>query len=96
MYVFIWDNPSVYRNLHIANKAGVALDYSLFSSLGTTGFGIDFARVGISSNNLGEHSRNITTIFAEHRFLLFRDQLDITPGIAFNHYTVFGTRFSRY
>ena len=93
MYVFIRDNPSVYRNLHITNKAGVALDYSLFSSLGTTGIGIDFARVGISSNNLGDHSRNMTTIFAEHRFLLFGDQLDITPGIAFNNYTDFGTHF---
>ena len=31
MYVFIRDNPSVYRNLHITNKAGVAVDYSLFS-----------------------------------------------------------------
>jgi len=93
MYVFIRDNPSVYRNLHITNKAGVALDYSLFSSLGTTGIGIDFARIGISSNNLGDHSRNITTIFAEHRFLLFGDQLDITPGIAFNNYTDFGTHF---
>lgn len=93
MYVFIRDNPSVYRNLHITNKAGVALDYSLFSTLGTTGIGIDFARVGISSNNLGDHSRNMTTIFAEHRFLLFGDQLDITPGIAFNNYTDFGTHF---
>lgn len=93
MYVFIRDNPSMYRNLHITNKAGVALDYSLFSTLGTTGIGIDFARVGISSNNLGDHSRNMTTIFAEHRFLLFGDQLDITPGIAFNNYTDFGTHF---
>ena len=93
MYVFIRDNPSVYRNLHITNKAGVALDYSLFSSLGTTGIGIDLAHVGISSNNLGEHSRNMTTVFAEHRFLLFRDQLDITPGIAFNYYSDFGSHF---
>ena len=93
MYLYIRSNPGGYRNLHITNKAGVALDYSLFSSLGTSGIGIDFARVGISSNNLGDHSRNMTTIFAEHRFLLFGDQLDITPGIAFNHYTDFGTHF---
>ena len=93
MYVFIRDNPSVYRNLHITNKAGAALDYSLFSSLGTTGIGIDLAHVGISSNNLGEHSRNMTTVFAEHRFFLFRDQLDITPGIAFNYYSDFGSHF---
>ena len=93
MYVYIRENPSVYRNLHITNKAGVALDYSLFSSLGTTGIGVDFARVGISSNNLGDHSRNMTTIFAEHRFLLLEDILDITPGVAFNYYTDFGSHF---
>ena len=93
MYVFNRDNPSVYRNLHITNKAGVALDYSLFSSLGTTGIGVDFARVGISSNNLGDHSRYMTTIFAEHRFLLFEDKLDITPGLAYNYYTDFGSHF---
>ena len=93
MYVYIRDNPSVYRNLHITNKAGVAIDYSLFSSYGTTGIGIDFAHVGISSNNLGEHSRNMTTIFAEHRFLIFDDKMDITPGVAFNIYSDFGTHF---
>lgn len=93
MYVYIRDNPSVYRNLHITNKAGVAIDYSLFSSFGTTGIGIDFAHVGISSNNLGEHSRNMTTIFAEHRFLIFDDKMDITPGVAFNIYSDFGTHF---
>mgnify|MGYP001400536836 CR=1 FL=1 len=93
MYVYIRDNPSIYRNLHITNKAGVALDYSLFSSFGTTGIGIDFASVGISSNNLGEHSRSMTSIFAEHQFLLFEDKLDITPGIAFNSYTDFGIHF---
>jgi iron complex outermembrane receptor protein len=93
MYVFIRDNPSVYRNLHITNKAGVAVDYSLFSFLGTTGIGVDFARVGISSNNLGDHSRYMTTIFAEHRFLLLNDKLDITPGLAYNYYTDFGSHF---
>ena len=93
MYVYIRDNPSVYRNLHITNKVGIALDYSLFSSLGTTGIGVDFSRVNISSNNLGEHDRMMTNIFAEHRFLLLEDKLDITPGIAFNNYSDFGTHF---
>lgn len=93
MYVYIRDNPSIYRNLHITNKVGAALDYSLFSSLGTTGVGIDFAHVGISSNNLGDHYRFMTTIFAEHRFLLLDEKLDITPGIAFNSYSDFGDHF---
>ena len=61
--------------------------------MGTTGLGVDLSRVSISSNNLGEHDRIITNIFAEHRFLFLNDKLDITPGIAFNNYTDFGTRF---
>ena len=93
MYVYLRHNPSVYRNLHITNKAGVAVDYSLFSSLGTTGVGIDFSRVNISSNNLGEHDRLMTNLFLEHRFLLLDQKLDITPGIAFNDYSDFGTHF---
>ena len=93
IYVYIRDNPSVYRNLHISNKIGASLDYSLFSSMGTTGLGVDLSRVSIISNNLGEHNRIITNIFAEHRFLFLNDKLDITPGIAFNNYTDFGMRF---
>jgi vitamin B12 transporter len=91
MYVYLRNNPSVYRNLHIGNKVGVALDYSLFSNNGTTGLGIDFARVGITSNNLGNHHRTMVNIFAEHRFLLW-NEFDITPGVAINNYTDFGTR----
>jgi iron complex outermembrane receptor protein len=55
--------------------------------------GIDFSRVNISSNNLGDHDRLMTNLFLEHRFLLLDQKLDITPGIAFNDYSDFGTHF---
>ncbi len=37
--------------------------------------------------------RFMTTIFAEHRFQFWNNQFDITPGVAFTHYTDFGTQF---
>ena len=91
-YIFIRSNPAIYRNLHITHKVGFAFDASNTNKLGQTGLGIDFANVSIASNNLGDRSRFMTTVFAEHRFLLSNDQLDITPGVAVTNYTDFGTQ----
>lgn len=91
-YIFVRNNPAIYRNLHITHKVGFAFDASNTNKLGQTGLGIDFANVSIASNNLGDRSRFMTTVFAEHRFLLSNDQLDITPGIAVTNYTDFGTQ----
>jgi iron complex outermembrane receptor protein len=89
MYVFVRDNPSIYRNLHQTNKVGTELNASYKSNLGVTGFGIDIAQVYISSNNLGQHNRNMTTLFLEHRFSFLNDQLDVTPGIAATYFSDF-------
>ena len=91
-YIFVRNNPAIYRNLHITHKVGYAFDASHNNKLGQTGLGIDFANVSIASNNLGDRSRFMTTVFAEHRFLLSNDQLDITPGVAVTNYTDFGTQ----
>lgn len=92
-YIFVRHNPAIYRNLHITHKVGFAFDASNTNRLGQTGLGIDLARVSIASNNLGDRSRFMTTFFAEHRFFLIKDQLDITPGAAVTNYTDFGTQF---
>ncbi len=91
-YIFVRSNPAIYRNLHITHKVGFAFDASNTNKFGQTGLGIDFANVSIASNNLGDRSRFMTTVFAEHRFLLSNDQLDITPGVAVTNYTDFGTQ----
>ena len=67
-YVFLRNNPSIYRNLHITHKIGASIDASNTNKLGTTGLGIDVASVSIVSNNLGARDRIMTTLFAEHRF----------------------------
>jgi len=89
MYVYIRNNPSVYRNLHISNKVGAEVNASYNSSVGITGFGIDIAKVFLSSNNLGSRNRFMANMFLEHRFKLFNDKMDITPGIAINYFSDF-------
>ena len=89
MYVYLRQDPSVYRNLHITNKIGFELNGAKESNAGTTGFGIDLAYVSIASNNLGDRDRTMINIFIEHQFKLLKDKLDITPGIALNYFSDF-------
>ena len=88
-YVYIRDNPSVYRNLHITNKVGIETNASYRSDIGITGFGIDISRVFISSNNLGNRNRTMANLFLEHRFKLWNEKLDITPGVAVTYFSDF-------
>ncbi len=88
-YIYVRQDPSIYRNLHITNKVGGALNAEYSSNLGVTGFGIDMAKVYLSSNNLGQRERFMTTLFLEHLFKLADDKLDITPGIAVNYFSDF-------
>ena len=88
-YIYVRQDPSIYRNLHQSNKVGAELNGSYTSKFGTTGFGVDLAQVYISSNNLGQHDRFMTTMFLEHRFQLFNKSLDLTPGIAATYYSDF-------
>ena len=89
MYVFVRNNPAIYRNLHQANKVGAEVNVSFPSKLGISGFGIDIAKVYLSSNNLGDRNRDMITMFFEHRIKLIDDKLDITPGIAASYFSDF-------
>ena len=66
MYVYLRDNPSVYRNLHITNKIGAELNGSYESNSGITGFGVGVSSVKLSSNNLGNRKRTMVNLFLEH------------------------------
>ena len=89
MYEFVRDKPEIYRNLHITNKVGGAIDASFNSTIGTTGFGIDIAKVTIVSNNLGNHDRTMVTGFLEQKLQWFDNKLDVTPGVALTYYSDF-------
>ena len=86
-YIYIRDDPSVYRNLHITNKLSAELSGSYYSSSGVTGFGVDLSSVNISSNNLGEHDRTTVNIFADYTFKLFDEKLVLSPGIAISYFS---------
>ena len=83
-YIYIRDNPSIYKNDHISHKLGFQNNISIFSDIGITGIGIDLSNTWLSSNNLGERNRFITTIFAEQ--LINKNKFSFTPGLAFSIY----------
>lgn len=92
MYLFIRENPSYYRNLHISNKIGAETNVVFNTGLGKTGVGLDISRIFLVSNNLDDHQRTAITWFIEHRFELLNGNLDITPGIAVGSYSDFDTK----
>jgi len=87
MYIYIRDNPSVYRNLHKTNKVSAEISASYFSNFGVTGFGLDLSSVNITSNNLGEHNRITANVFLDHTFEFFDDKLSISPGLAISYFS---------
>ena len=86
-YIYIRDNPSVYRNLHKSNKVSAELSGSYFSNSGVTGFGLDFSTVNISSNNLGKHNRTTINLFVDHTFKLLDEKLVVSPGLAISYFS---------
>ena len=88
-YVFVRQDPSIYRNLHITDKLGTEVNASYTSKAGITGFGIDMSKIYIRSNNLGNRSRFMTNLFLEHQFKLANNKLDITPGVAVTYFSDF-------
>ena len=89
LYLYNRQNPRGYRNLHISNKIGAQVNGSYISDIGVTGFGVNFEKVYLSSNNLGDRSRTITSLFLEQRFNLFNNRVDFTPGVAMSYYSDF-------
>lgn len=89
LYQYIRNRPEIYENLHKTNKTGASLDAVLLSSIGDTGLGVDVSDVRIHSNNLGNRSRRMMTLFLEHRFTFFNERIDFTPGIAAAYFSDF-------
>jgi len=91
IYLFLRQDPAYYRNLHISNKLSAEVNMVLSSDLGKTGFGVDFSKVFLVSNNLGDHNRFMMTSFLEHRFEI-GDNFDITPGVALSYFSDFDAK----
>jgi len=89
MFLLKRKDPSFSRNFNISNKVGAEINTSYSSKIGVTGFGIDIAKISLSSNNLGDQNRTMFNVFLEHRFSLMNDKLDITPGMSLNYFSDF-------
>ena len=94
MYVYLRQDPSVYRNLHISNKVGAELNASTSNSLGNLGLGFDLSRVSLKSNNLGERKRTMLNMFVEQQVMLNNDKIDFTPGLAITYFSDVSTNLN--
>lgn len=90
-YIYLRNDPTVYRNLHTTNKLAGELHGQWTNSWGITGIGIDLAQTYLSSNNLGNRERFATTLFLEHRLQFLQNKLDIIPGVAVTNFSDFGS-----
>ena len=79
-YVFLRQNPSFFMNNHKSNSYIGELHASYNSKNGITGFGVDYTKETLVSNNLGERERDILGIFLEHRIKFLDNKLGITAG----------------
>ena len=87
MYVYLRQDPSVYRNMHISNKLGAEVNMALNNRFGVLGLGVDISNTRLSSNNLGERGRTMIHVFAEQQMMFFNDKLDLTPGLAITYFS---------
>ena len=94
MYVYLRQDPSVYRNLHISNKVGVEINASTSNFLGNLGLGFDLSKVSLESNNLGERNRTMLNMFIEQQVKLNDDKIDFTPGVAITYFSDVSTKLN--
>ncbi len=87
MYLFIRQNPSYYRNMHIGNNVGGTVNTTYESSLGTTGIGVDYRKEFLASSNLGDRERDVTQVFFDHQFKFFNQKLEVNPGVSWANYS---------
>ena len=94
MYVYLRQDPYVYRNLHISNKVGIEINASASNFLGNLGLGFDLSKVSLESNNLGERKRTMLNMFIEQQVKLNDDKIDFTPGVAITYFSDVSTKLN--
>ena len=92
-YIYIRNNPSVYRNLHITNKIYLDFSFSKLFESSRLNFGIDLSNSSISSNNLGDHNRFTTSLYADYTFKTKDKKLSFSPGLSISNFSDMSTHF---
>ncbi|MGB0299400.1 MAG: hypothetical protein ACPGC3_08070, partial [Paracoccaceae bacterium] len=64
-YIYIRNNPSVFRNLHITNRLGTSLDAKNTNTLGVTGFGVgsNLYTPGMSIAEIASNAATLVTAY---------------------------------
>ncbi len=86
-YIYLRNNPSVYRNLHISNKFYFDFDFSKFYDSRSINFGLNLSKSIISSNNLGDHERFTSTLYADYSIESKNKKLKFSPGFSISHFS---------
>ena len=92
-YIYIRNNPSVYRNLHKTDKIYLDFSFSKLFDSSRLNFGIDLSNSSISSNNLGDHNRFTTSIYADYTFKTKDNKLSLSPGLSISNFSDMSTHF---
>ncbi len=81
-----------YRNEHQTDAYGVQLSSRIQSELGTTAFGGEIASEDLQSATLGDHNRERSGVFLEHKFCPV-ERLSFDLGASAMHYSDWGWEY---
>jgi iron complex outermembrane receptor protein len=81
-YIFIREQPEVYRNNHFTTAAGAELHVSKVNKAGQFGGGYESRAEIIHSNNLGHHSRFYHSFYGEQRFMFENSSVVVIGAMA--------------
>lgn len=88
-YIYIRQNPGVYRNIHETGVVTGELHSSFDLKKGKLGAGIEVRQEQIVSNGLGKHQRNNVGMYAEYKHW-FSPYLNIGMGVFANSNSDYG------
>lgn len=90
-YIFVRQDPSIYRNMHIGQSAGGEFIGSYQWNRSQIGFGIDGKMDHLKSNNLGDRDRVVSNAFADYSVQF--ESFDFTLGGLAAYFSDFGWFF---
>lgn len=83
------NEPEFYQNFHTSNTYALEMNGSFESDFGTTGFGLEYRKEEIESNNLGNHDRTLAGVFLE-QLINLGEKTDLRAGLYSNYFNEFG------
>lgn len=85
-YVLDYEDPDFYRNFHTTYKYGLEINSSVSSAVGSTAGGLELGQEKINSERLGNHSRDKSRFFFEHKIPALKN-VTVTFGSSLFYYS---------